>query len=129
MKKWAIIYITIAVVAIGAISGAAYYCYQTQIDKNTTNNIEIKDEKNYVKNEISYEGKANTTALSLLEKNAEIKTSGSGKNVFVTTINGITANPKNQYWAFYINGKSATIGAGSYVTKDSDTITWKLSSF
>jgi len=46
MKKWAIIYITIAVVAIGIISGAAYYCYQTQIDKNTTNNIETKNEKN-----------------------------------------------------------------------------------
>lgn len=129
MKKWTIIYITIAVVAIGTISLAAYYCYQTQINKNTTNNVEIKDEKNSANNEISYKGKTNTTALSLLEKNAEIKTSGSGKNAFVTTINGVTANPKNQYWAFYINGKSATVGAGSYITKDSDTIIWKLSSF
>jgi hypothetical protein len=29
----------------------------------------------------------------------------------------------------YVNGESATVGAGSLVTKSTDTITWKLSSF
>ncbi|MGH7234405.1 MAG: DUF4430 domain-containing protein, partial [Candidatus Saccharimonadales bacterium] len=31
-----------------------------------------------------------------------------------------------KYWTFYVNGKEASVGASSYVTKNSDRLTWKL---
>jgi hypothetical protein len=82
------------------------------------------------KQEVTYSGSDGITALALLEKTATIKMSGSGEMAFVTEINGITPDSsKNQFWAFEVNGQSATVGAGSYITKASDTITWKLSSY
>jgi len=80
--------------------------------------------------ELTYSGSDGLTALALLEKAATIKMSGAGEMAFVTEINGITADSaKNEFWAFEVNGQSATVGAGSYITKNSDTITWKLSTF
>lgn len=78
---------------------------------------------------VSYKGQAGKTALELLQKNAKTIISGAGKNAFVTSINGVKANPTNQYWQLKVNGKSASVGAGSFVTKNSDTITWELTSF
>ncbi|MFZ2125563.1 MAG: DUF4430 domain-containing protein [Candidatus Saccharimonadales bacterium] len=79
--------------------------------------------------EFSYKGEDSKTALELLQKTATIKTSGTGENAYVTTISNVAANSKNEYWQFFVNGKSSMIGAGSYTTKSTDTITWKLSSF
>lgn len=127
MKKRILIYIVIALVVIGTIASSVYY-FQNQ-ENNTSSKAQTKDTVVSVSKDVTYKGKAGITALALLEQNAKIVTSGTGENAFVTTINDVMANPKNQYWQFSVNGKSATIGAGSYVTQDSDTITWKLASF
>lgn len=127
MKKRILIYIVIALVVIGAIASSVYY-FQNQ-KNNTSSKAQTKDTVVPVSKDVTYKGKAGITALALLEQNAKIVTSGTGENAFVTTINDVMANPKNQYWQFSVNGKSATVGAGSYVTQDSDTITWKLASF
>jgi hypothetical protein len=79
--------------------------------------------------ELSYKGEDGKTALELLQKTATIKTSGTGENAYVTTISNIAANSKNEYWQFFVNGKSSMVGAGSYTTKSTDTITWMLSTF
>lgn len=79
--------------------------------------------------QFSYKGEDGKTALELLQKKATIKTSGTGENAYVTTISNIAANSKNEYWQFFINDKSSMVGAGSYTTKSTDTITWKLSTF
>lgn len=121
MKK-RIIILAITVLAVAGIIGAGYCFKQPSFlfsQVKTTNSGKT----------VSYKGKSGETALELLSKKAKIKTNGTGKNAFVTTINGVTANSANQYWAFDINGKAATVGAGSYVTKDSDTITWTLTTF
>lgn len=127
MKKRILIYIVIALVVIGTIASSVYY-FQNQ-KNNTSSKAQTKDTVVSVSKDVTYKGKAGITALALLEQNAKIVTSGTGENAFVTTINDVMANPKNQYWQFSVNGKSATVGAGSYVTQDSDTITWKLASF
>ena len=36
---------------------------------------------------------------------------------------------KNEYWAFYLNGKMAQIGAGSYQLKNGDKIEWKIETY
>ena len=130
MKKQTIISILIGVLLfIGLTAGAAYW-YQSSHKKTVvTEQVQTNSSKTNDNKTITYKGVAGSTALALLQKAATIKTSGTGENAFVTTINGVTADSKSQYWSFDVNGEAATVGAGSYITKDSDTITWKLISF
>jgi hypothetical protein len=81
---------------------------------------------------LSYKGRDGVDALTLLKAatNDHFDANGSGKNAFVTSINGVAAdNSKHQYWAFYVNGKLAQVGAGGYTTKDGDDIQWKLETY
>src|SRR5579884_2666197 len=76
---------------------------------------------------LSYAGKNGVDALTLLKQHATVGQASSG---LVTAINGTTADAKkHQYWAFYVNGKLASIGPADYKTKDSDKITWKLETY
>lgn len=80
------------------------------------------------KKEISIEeGK---TALDALKKSADIESKGEGENAFVVEINGIKPDEKKkEFWAFFVNGKEASVGAGSYKLKYGDQIEWKLSTY
>ncbi|MFE6235141.1 DUF4430 domain-containing protein [Cellulosimicrobium sp. NPDC057862] len=80
--------------------------------------------------EFSYEGRAGTTALDLLlEADPSAQVTGEGENAFVTAIDGVAADPDSEFWALYVNGEMATVGAGSLETTDGDEITWKLETF
>lgn len=71
-----------------------------------------------------------TTALEALEENFEIVKSGEGENAFIKAIKGIEANEKDKtFWAFYVNGKQAEVGAGSYRVNNNDKIEWKLETY
>lgn len=75
--------------------------------------------------QLSYQGQEGKNALALLKQHATVQTKHYSFGDLVTSINGTAGNgPK--YWTFYVNGKQASVGAGSYVTKDSDKIMWKL---
>jgi hypothetical protein len=81
---------------------------------------------------LSYKGEDGVDALTLLKTatNDNFDAKGSGSNAFVTSINGVAADDsKHEYWAFYVNGKLAQVGAGSYTTKDGDDIQWKLETY
>lgn len=70
------------------------------------------------------------TALDLLNETATSKTNGTGKNAFVTEINGRKVDDsKKEFWAFYVNGKQAQVGAGSYIVQPHDTIEWKIETY
>lgn len=70
------------------------------------------------------------TALEISQNFLKIKSTAKGVNAFVTEINGRKADDsKKEFWAFYINGKQAEVGAGSYVIKNSDTIEWKIKTY
>lgn len=74
---------------------------------------------------ISYHGQDQKNALQLLQADHTVDVSAQG---FVNAIDN--RKPKaNQYWAFYVNGKLADVGAKDYSTKKTDTIEWKLESF
>ena len=75
--------------------------------------------------QISYRGADGADALSLLKKHATVTTKHYSFGDLVTSINGSAGNgPK--YWTFYINDKESSVGAGAYITKNSDTLLWKL---
>ncbi len=74
---------------------------------------------------ISYRGVQGQTALALLKKHATVGVKHYSFGDLVTSIKGTPGNgPK--YWTFYVNGKEAQVGAGSYVTKNGDNLSWKL---
>ena len=80
--------------------------------------------------ELSYEGKDGSTALALLlEADPSAAVTGEGENAFVRSIDGVAANPDNQFWVLYVNGEAASVGAGSLETKNGDEITWKLETY
>jgi len=88
--------------------------------------LKIPGQKDFIKQEI-ISGK---TALDLTKEKANIKTKGEGTNAYVTEINSLEAlNSKKEYWAFYINGKMAEVGAGSYKLKNNDKIEWKIEKY
>lgn len=124
-KQQIIALVAIVLLVIAAVVAGVYYNQSVTVQNNV---VQIQ-KPSLVNNELTYKGKDGITALALLQENATIVTSGTGEMAYVTTINGVTANPKNQYWQLFLNDKSASVGAGSLVTKSTDTITWKLSSF
>ena len=74
--------------------------------------------------------KSGTTALDLLKQTTKIGTKGDGVNAYVVTINNRTAsNTDKEFWAFYVNGKPETVGAGSYKLMPNDKILWKIEKF
>lgn len=123
MKKKIIIVAIVVLALIGIGTGTMYFSH-TGIFSVETEEVQKTD----TDKPISYKGIDGKTALELLEKNYTVVKSGAGVNSFVTSINGVSANPSTQYWAFKIDGKTAIVGAGSYITKNSDTITWELTS-
>ena len=75
--------------------------------------------------EITYQGVEGQTALEILKANHQVETQSFSFGELVESINGVKA-PATHFWAFYVNDKQAEVGAGDFVTKDTDTITWKL---
>lgn len=106
-----LVVIGVGIVAATTLYNAAPKPVITTQDKQTT----------YVK----YQGVDGKNALELLKKYTKVETKHYSFGDLVTSVNGTSGNgPK--YWSFYINGKLADVGAGSYVTKNADTIEWKL---
>ena len=74
--------------------------------------------------------KMGTTALQVLSSTHKVMVNGEKENAFVTTIDGRTASGADkEFWAFYINGKQAQVGAGSYSVRNNDTIEWKIETY
>ncbi|HLC44364.1 MAG: hypothetical protein A2722_00060 [Candidatus Doudnabacteria bacterium RIFCSPHIGHO2_01_FULL_50_11] len=73
-----------------------------------------------------YAGIKGETAMSLLKLYHKVETKDFGDlGEMVVAIDGIKP-AADEFWAFYVNGKSSTIGASSYKTKDNDQIEWRL---
>lgn len=71
-----------------------------------------------------------STALNLLGETVDYKSEGENENAYIISINGIAADQeKNQFWAFYINGAQAEVGAGSYILKEGDEVLWKVETY
>lgn len=66
------------------------------------------------------------TALDALKQSYQVETQTfSGVGDFVNSISGVKPDTKH-FWAFYVNGTSSTVGAGTYTVKEGDKLEWKL---
>jgi hypothetical protein len=111
--------IAAVVVLTGLGIGTAY------VANSPSHKVDVLTNAQHQIMQISYHGQQGQNALSLLKKHAAVQTKHYSFGDMVLAINNVTGNgPK--YWTFYINGKMASVGAGTYTTKVSDMLTWKL---
>jgi hypothetical protein len=130
MTKKIITYILIVIVAVGIIVGG-FYAYQ-QLSKTDDTIAPIVSEKCNASSDgktITYNGKEGSTAMALLIENCTVESNGTGESAFITSINGVKASSSNEGWMYKINGTDAMVGAGQYITKNDDVITWTLATF
>lgn len=78
-----------------------------------------------VADQACYEGVEGKNALELLKSAHTTETTTSSFGEYVNSIDGKKPE-SNQFWAFYVNGELAQVGAGDYQTKSGDVIVWKL---
>lgn len=129
MKKQILTYTIVVLVAIGVIIGG-FYGYQALTSKKSDSTVVANScETSNNGRTVTYKGEDGTTALAILQKACQTESSGQGESSFITRINGVEANSSKEFWSFKVNGEMASVGAGSYTTKSSDTITWELSPF
>ncbi len=130
MKKQILTYITVVLVVIGVIVGG-FYGYQALTAKKSADPVVTTSdcETSNSGKTITYKGEDGLTALELLNKKCQTESTGQGESSFITKVNGVEANSSKEFWSFKVNGEMASVGAGSYTTKNSDTITWELSTF
>ncbi|HUD81569.1 MAG TPA: DUF4430 domain-containing protein [Patescibacteria group bacterium] len=118
--KSKITYVVVAVVIIaaGVVTGI-------DMHDNNSGHVQTTTNSQHQITQISYVGKNGQNAFVLLKKYATVQAKQYSFGYLVTSINGVVGNgPK--YWTFYVNGREASVGASSYITKSSDKITWKL---
>ena len=112
--------LVLGVAALLVVAGGGVAWHETHTQRAVT----IENAQHQL-SQISSQGHAGTNALTLLKEHADVTTKHYSFGDMVLSINGVTGNgPK--YWTFYVNNKQADVGAGAYVTKNKDTITWKL---
>lgn len=100
-------------------------CSLTTTVKQPVTNTTVNTTNVAVASAISYPGQEGKNALELLESTHRVDVSAQG---FVNAIDGV--NPgDHEFWAFYVNGKQAEVGAKEYQTKNGETIEWKLEKF
>ncbi|KKP87139.1 MAG: hypothetical protein UR89_C0006G0015 [Candidatus Roizmanbacteria bacterium GW2011_GWA2_35_8] len=108
-----------------------FYKAKLQFNKNLSvkQNIvllKIGDDKKFKTYKISEK----KSALDLLKEKSKAIAKGEGVNAYVVSINGVEAKTEDkEYWAFYVNGKMAEVGAGSYIVKEGDKIEWKIEKY
>lgn len=68
---------------------------------------------------------AKQTALDLLAATNQIETKSYSFGKTVESIDGVRSE-NGKYWIYYINGQTASVGAGAYVLQPNDLIEWKL---
>ena len=118
--KAKLIIATIVIVVAGAVAGAwGWNAYSSAHQAHVVVNAAHET------TQLSYKGQNDTSALTLLKRYARVQTKHYSFGDMVTAIDG-TPGDGPKYWVFYVNGKEASVGAGAYITKNSDTVVWKL---
>jgi hypothetical protein len=111
----------VAVAAIAIAGGITGAVIANSPSHKVSTVVNAQHQTTYIK----YNGQNGQNALALLKKHATVTVKHYSFGDQVVSING-TAGSGPKYWSFYINSKMADIGAGNYITKNSDKIEWKL---
>lgn len=124
---------TFILVVLIIISGYFFYQRKLSLTKKSfvqqqklTVYLKLVGQTDFIKQEVV----VNKTALDLTKEKAKVVTKGEGANAYVVKINNkLAEDSKKEFFAFYINGKMAEVGAGSYKLKQGDKIEWKIEKY
>lgn len=113
------------IVAILLFSAVSFFSYEkiNHIVAHTPVSSLKQSQTNY----FSYFGKNGYNALTLLEEKTSIEKDHAGLIVSINNRKAIAG--KHEYWAFYVNGKMASVGPFEYQTKDTDKMEWKIEKY
>lgn len=70
--------------------------------------------------------KKGDTALSLLENSHKIVVKKYSFGSLVESIDGVINGTDKKYWIYYVNGKTAEVGADQYKLQQGDVVEWKF---
>ena len=117
---------TIAVLGVLVVIGATLIGISIANDNAEHNTSGTQTQQVKTTDVVTYQGEEGKTALAILKASYNVETKTyDGIGEMVTGINGVAPDSKH-FWAFYVNGKQAEVGAGQYQTKAGDKISWKL---
>lgn len=118
-----------AVVALSAATGVVWSKKdnrQAAQETTASQSVAAANTNTTADDYFTYDGVEGQTALALLKAEADVVTKDSAYGPYVDTINGVVGGTDGKYWAFYVNGQMAQVGADAYVTKAGDKIEWKF---
>lgn len=119
--------VTVALVAVLITTSILYNEFGQQAGSRDENEVKVTQNIiGAIPESTTYRGNVplGTTALSLLQQQAEVKIEG---NSSIVEINGQLADQANrESWALYVNGKQADIAPEKYILQDSDIVEWKI---
>lgn len=70
--------------------------------------------------------KRGDTALSLLESSHKITVKKYSFGSLVESVDGLANGTDKKYWVYYVNGKTADVGADQYKLQPGDVVEWKF---
>lgn len=117
--------VTLGAVVVLAAVGVFAWQTNSQGSNPSSNQSTPTNNTTQSTDSLSYQGENGKTALELLKQKAQVETKDSSFGEYVTAINGNDGDGQ-KYWLFYVNGKQASEGAGTYKTQDGETIEWRL---
>ena len=118
--------VAVAVVLLGIFFVINSNKPTTTSENNASPSATLESTQSGKPNTLAYRGQEGKTALAILKEVTQTETSGEGEMAFVVSINGYKPDVSKEFWAFYVNDKQAEVGAGSYATKSTDLIEWRL---
>ncbi|MBI5127281.1 DUF4430 domain-containing protein [Candidatus Roizmanbacteria bacterium] len=125
-KPIVLIVLAFILVAAGVFTYKTFFAKKATVSEQITVFLKTDTGDQY----LELRTKKGNTALQLTQERMDVDVRGEGKNAYVTGINGREADSKKkEYWAFYVNGKPAEVGAGSYILKQGDKIEWKIENY
>lgn len=106
---------------------SSYQSKQDNTNQPSTSSIQDTPKAELGRTEISYRAKPGVSSLDQLKSEAKnvIIVENSEFGDYVDSIEGHKGSVNGYYWSFYINGEMAQVGAGTYIQKEGDLITWK----
>jgi len=119
------IYLLIAVVLLTVGTGCSLTTTVNFNSSTDDKNLNLSATNTDLGTSVQYSGQDGKSALELLRAGYQVEASNQG---FVTAIDG-TKPGNQQFWAFYVNGKQAEVGAKDYQTHNTDSVEWKLEAY
>lgn len=121
---------TIVIAVIILLLGVIYGILNNKADAPTTQDNQVSNATTQQEVTsgpvVSYSGQDGRTAMDILKTHYNVQTQSFGDmGDFVKSIDGVEPDSKH-FWALYVNGSMAQVGADQYITKSSDNIEWKL---